>query len=123
MDYKILLRNGRYALLETQTQYVIACGFNETYPKGQQWGHGYYYSHWNESENKKIVCLQSAIERFRMLTEPNYISRYRFEELATQLKDGLIKYDEESAMEYFDEVCEMTDEEKQWFGIIEEPCQ
>ena len=25
--------------------------------------------------------------------------------------------DEESAMEYFDEVCEMTDEEKEWFGI------
>ena len=45
------------------------------------------------------------------------ISRSRLEELATLFKDGLISDDRESAMEYFNEVCEMTDEEKEFFGI------
>lgn len=48
------------------------------------------------------------------------ISRSRLEELATLFKDGLISDDRESALEYFDEVCEMTDEEKEWFGIEED---
>lgn len=48
------------------------------------------------------------------------ISRNRLEELATLFKDGLIFDDRESAMEYFNEVCEMTDEEKEWFGIEED---
>ena len=29
MKYNIILRNGRYALLEMETQYVVACGFDE----------------------------------------------------------------------------------------------
>lgn len=48
------------------------------------------------------------------------ISRSRLEELATLFKDGLISDDRESAMEYFDEVCEMSEEEKAWFGIEED---
>lgn len=48
------------------------------------------------------------------------IPRCRLEELATLFKDGLISDDRESALEYFDEVCEMTEEEKEWFGIEEE---
>ena len=46
-----------------------------------------------------------------------YIPRCRLEELATLFKDGLISGDRESAMEYFDEVCEMTEEEKEFFEI------
>lgn len=49
----------------------------------------------------------------------SYISRIRLEELATLFKDGLISDYRESAMEYFDEVCEMTNEEKEFFGIEE----
>ena len=50
----------------------------------------------------------------------DYIPRCRLSELATLFKDGLISDDRESAMEYFNEVCEMTDEEKEWFGIEED---
>lgn len=117
MEYKVLLRNGRYALIEIKTQYVVACGFDETLPEGSQWNQGYYYSHWNTNEIVKQRMLSAALEYFRTLTEKNYIPCCRLEELATLFKDGLIEDDEESAMEYFDEVCEMTDEEKEFFGI------
>ena len=117
MDYTIILRNGRYALLDMGTQYVVACGFDGNQPKGQQWGQGYYYSTYKANQLEKLRIFLTALECFRELSEQNYIPRCRLEELATKFKDGLIEDDEESAMEYFDEVCEMTDEEKEWFGI------
>lgn len=117
MKYNIILRNGRYALIERENEYVVACGFDETQEEGSQWTQGYYYTHWNKSGVVKQRMLSAALEYFRTLTETDYIPRCRLEELATQFKDGLIEDDEESAMEYFDEVCEMSDEEKEFFGI------
>ena len=117
MKYTVLLKNGRYALLEMKTQYVVACGFDETQEEGSQWAQGYYYTHWNASEIVKQRMLSASLECFRTLTETDYIPRCRLEELATQFKDGLIEDGEVEAMEYFDEVCEMTDEEKVFFGI------
>lgn len=117
MEYRVLLQYGICALVETETQYIVACEYDETQPKGQQWGYGIYFPHWNESSSKKAHALYNAIEKFREKTEENYIPRCRLEELATQLKDGLIEDDEESAKEYFDCECKMTYEEKEWFGI------
>ena len=120
MKYNIILRNGRYALLEMKTQYVVACGFDETQSEGSQWSQGYYYSHWNTSEIVKQRMLSAALEYYRNLTETDYIPRCRLEELATQFKDGLLEDDEEQALIYFDEVCEMMDSEKKFFGIESE---
>ena len=117
MKYTVLLRNGRYALLEMKNQYVVACGFDETQAEGSQWDYGAYYSHWNRSVEDKQKALYNALDFFRLKTETDYIPRFRLEELATQFKDGLIEDDEESAMEYFDSVCEMTESEKEFFGI------
>ena len=117
MKYNIILRNGRYALLEMETQYVVACGFDETQSEGSQWSQGYYYTHWNTGEIVKQRMLSAALEYYRTLTETDYIPRCRLEELATKFKDGLIEDDKESAMEYFDEVCEMSESEKEFFGI------
>ena len=122
MKYTILLRNGRYALLEMETQYVVACGFDETQSEGSQWSQGYYYTHWNTSEIVKQRMLSAALEYYRTLTETDYIPRCRLEELTTLFKDGLIADDEESAMEYFDEVCEMSKNEKEFFGIQKVRC-
>lgn len=72
MDYKIMLRNGRYALLEMADKYIVACGFNETYPKGQRWDYGLYFEHWNESEIRKAEMLSRALNFYREKTEPNY---------------------------------------------------
>ena len=118
MEYNIILRNGRYALLEMETQYVVACGFDETLPENQQWSQGYYYTHWNTSETVvKQRMLSAALECYRTLTETDYITRCRLEELATQFKDGLIEDDASSAMEYCNEVCKMSESEKEFFGI------
>ena len=61
-----------------------------------------------------------AVNNFRYATEKDYIAYDRLSELATLFKDGLIEDDKESAIKYFDEVCEMTDEEKEYFGVEEE---
>ena len=120
MKYNIILRNGRYALLEMETQYVVACGFDETQPENQQWENGLYYSHWNESATEKQRMLSVALEVFRIRTEKDYIHRNRLEELATKFKDGLLETDKDFAMEYFDSECEMEDYEKEFFGIESE---
>lgn len=67
-----------------------------------------------------IEGLQKAVDIFRYKTEENYIPRARLEELATLFKDGLIEDGEEDALEYFDETCEMSDIEKEYFGIESE---
>lgn len=115
----IILRKGKYALIDRGHEYVVACGFDETLPENQQWEHGNYYTHWNESD-RKMVCLQAALDHFRLFTDENYISRTRLEELATQFKDALLEDDKYSALVFFDDFCEMTESEKEWFGIDEE---
>ena len=64
-----------------------------------------------------IRGLQSCVDIFRSKTEDDYISRARLEELATLFKDGLIEDDRENASQYFDEVCEMTEYEENYFGV------
>lgn len=117
MKYTVILQNGKYALLDMGYQYAVVSGYDPTQPENQQWEHGTYLTHWNQAKEDKQIALFHAVEQFRLKTEPNYISRYRLEELATRLKDGLLEADEEYAMEFFDSECEMTEEEKMWFGI------
>ena len=117
MKYNIILRNGKYALLDMGYQYAVVSGYDPSQPENQQWDHGTYLTHWNQGVEDKQIALFHAIEQFRLKTETDYISRYRLEELATKLKDGLLEADEDFAEEFFGEECEMTDEEKSWFGI------
>ena len=121
MKWIEILRKNDYALLqsESDTQYAVASGYDPTQPEDEQWASGTYFTYWNDTK-RKADCLQNALDCFRNRTEENYIPRCRLEELATVFKDGLISDDKETAMEYFDEVCEMTDEEKTYFGIESE---
>ena len=75
MKYNIILRNGRYALLEMETQYVVVCGFDETLPENQQWTQCEHYSHWNTSEIAKQRMLSAALDYYRTLTEIDYVPR------------------------------------------------
>lgn len=45
MKWIELLRNGDYALLqsESDTQYAVVSGYDPTQPEGQQWAHGTYF--------------------------------------------------------------------------------
>ena len=118
MEYEVLFEKGDYALVKRgseMTQYaVVYCLDNAN----KCWGCTVGYTDFGKySSLTEIEALQDMIELFRMRTETDNIPRCRLEELATQFKDGLIVDDEESAMEYFDEVCEMTESEKEFFGI------
>lgn len=108
-------KGGKFALIETENNYVVACGYNPLEKWGSQWENGIYYTFLNNKE--KLIALARATEKLFEKVNDNYISRSRLEELATLFKDGLISDDRESAFEYFNEVCEMTDEEKKFFEI------
>lgn len=110
-------KGKKFSLIETDNNYIVACGYSALERWGRQWEHGIYYVFLNDKE--KLAALNKATEKLFEKVNKNYISRTRLEELATLFKDGLIEDDRESAMEYFDEVCEMTDEEKKYFGIEE----
>ena len=120
MLWNELLRNGNISLLESQsdTQYCICRNYNPNEKEDQQYDSGTYFCYWGDKERKPYF-LSAALENFRVKTEDNYVSRARLEELATKFKDGLIEDDRESAMEYFEYECEMTEEEKEWLGITE----
>lgn len=112
----VLNKKGRkFALIETENNYVVACGYNPLEKWGSQWENGIYYTFLNNKE--KLIALARATEKLFEKVNDNYISRSRLEELATLFKDGLISDDRESAFKYFNEVCEMTDEEKKFFEI------
>lgn len=121
MKWKEILRKDKYALLqsESDTQYVVVSGYDPTQPEDQQWSHGTYFTYF-QNNPKKILYLQSAYDCFMEKVNADFIPRCRLEELATLFKDGLISDDRDSALEYFDECCEMSDEEKSFFGIEED---
>ena len=112
MKWIEILRKGNYALLqsETDTQYVVASGYDPTQPENQQWGHGMYFCYYNQ--DKKAEHLQMAVDCFRRKTEENYIPRLRLEELATRFKD-CVNGDED--MENV--IDDMEDCELDFFGI------
>lgn len=117
MKWIEILRNKNYALLqsESNTQYCVASDYDPTEREDNQWSHGTYFTYQNDTQ--KANSLANALELFRYRTEDNYIPRYRLEELATLFKDGLLEDDRGSAIEYFNEICEMEDYEKDFFEI------
>ena len=72
------------------------------------------------NDKEKLVALNEATEKLFEKVNVDYIPRTRLEELATLFKDGLISDDRDLALEYFDEICEMSEEEKSFFGIEED---
>ena len=118
MKYEVILEKGEYALIlrgSRMEEYAVVNGLNK---ERGDWGWTCCYYNFSEfAPIDKAEALFLALDYFRMRTETDYIPRCRLEELATKFQDGLIEDDKESAMEYFDEVCEMTESEKEFFGI------
>ena len=118
MKYEVILEKEEYALIlrgSRMEEYAVVNGLNK---ETEEWGWTCcYYNFGNYTQIDKAQALFLALDYFRMRTEENYIPRCRLEELATQFKDGLIEDDKEQALIYFDEVCEMTESEKEFFGI------
>lgn len=118
MKWNRVLQKGDVAFLvnEEDTQYAVVRGYDPTQPEDQQWKYAIeYFCHWKDSLERKIECLQNALDCYRAKTERNYISRFRLAELATRFKDCC---EEE---EYYEDVIDdMEDYEKEFFGICQE---
>ena len=80
MKWIELLRNGDYALLqsESDTQYAVVSGYDPTQPEGQQWAHGTYFTYF-QNNPKKILYLQSAYDCFMEKVNADFIPRCRLE--------------------------------------------
>ena len=118
MKYEVILEKGDYALIlrgSRMEEYAVVNGLNKE--RGDWAWTCCYYNFSEFAPIDKAEALFLALDYFRMRTENNYIPRCRLEELATLFKDGLIEDDNDSAMEYFDDTCEMTEEEMEFFGI------
>lgn len=118
MKYKLIVEKGKYSLILRgvhMEEYAVVYGLNKELG---EWAHTCdYWSFDKYSSCTKEEALYYALDCFLMMTKEKFINRCRLEELATLFKDGLIEADEGLAHEYFDEVCYMNDEEKEFFGI------
>ena len=121
MKYELIMESGEYSLIlrgNKMKEYAVVNGLNK---ETGEWGwtccYYCFYCEGVQAPCTQAKALALCVDYFRMRTETDYIPRCRLEELATQFKDGLIEDDEEQALIYFDEVCEMTENEKEFFGI------
>ena len=122
--YDLIMESGEYALIlrgNKMKEYAVVNGLNK---ETGEWGwtccYYCFYCEGVQAPCTQAKALALCVDYLRMRTETDYIPRCRLEELATLFKDGLISDDRESAMEYFDEVCEMSEEEKSFFEIEED---
>ena len=76
MKWIEILRSGDYALLqsESDTQYVVASGYNPDAEENQMWTSGTYFTYW-ESAECKAECLQAALDCLRSRTEEHYVTK------------------------------------------------
>jgi hypothetical protein len=44
IEYRILFHKGNVILAENKNDYIVGIDYDETQPKGSQWGHGLYFS-------------------------------------------------------------------------------
>ena len=118
MKYEILFEKGRYALIlrgKEMCEYAVVADLDKA--KGV-WGYTVTYCGFGPLwGNSQAEALNECLNVFIYFTEKDYISRNRFIELATRFKDNLIFADPEAAVECFDEDCDMSEEEKEFFGI------
>lgn len=97
-------------------KYVVCSHFDNAKRFGEKWDWGHYFERWSFDSLEK--CLKAAMMYlYNIDTQSEVVSYSRLTELAVLFKDGLLADDKDSALEYFDNICEMTEEEKEYFGI------
>lgn len=116
-DYVIIAQKKEYALIkmENTKEYKIV---SDICADGS-WAYTVCSWMYGEFGREEYLVLQDALDAFRVRTESTYIPRSRLEELATKFKDGIFScdLDEEEYDEFFDDECDMTDEELEFFGL------
>lgn len=121
-DYEIIAQKKEYALIkmESTEEYKIVsdiCADGSWAYTAASWMYGKY-------SREEYLVMQDALDAFRARTENTYIPRSRLEELATKFKDGMFScdLDEEEYDEFFDDECDMTDDELDFFGMKRGEC-
>lgn len=121
-DYEIIAQKKEYALIkmESTEEYKIVsdiCADGSWAYTVCSWMYGKY-------GREEYLVMQDALDVFRARTENTYIPRSRLEELATKFKDGMFScdLDEEEYDEFFDDECDMTDDELDFFGMKRGEC-
>lgn len=121
-DYEIIAQKKEYALIkmESTEEYKIVsdiCADGSWAYTVCSWMYGKY-------GREEYLVMQDAIDSFRYKTESDYIPRSRLEELATKFKDGMFScdLDEEEYDEFFDDECDMTDDELDFFDMKRGEC-
>lgn len=121
-DYEIIAQKKEYALIkmESTEEYKIVsdiCADGSWAYTVCSWMYGKY-------GREEYLVMQDALDAFRARTENTYIPRLRLEELATKFKDGMFScdLDEEEYDEFFDDECDMTDDELDFFGMKRGEC-
>lgn len=118
MKYEVLFEKGRYALIlrgEKMCEYAVVKDLNNA---NREWEYTVTYCGFGPLwGNSQAEALNECLNVFIYFTEKDYISRNRIIELATRFKDSLVTADPEAAVECFDEDCDLSEEEKDFFGI------
>lgn len=111
MKANVILTKGQYTLLENKKEYIVAYKYNED---TQSWAHEAYFSHWGDSE-KKLDCLNGALDYIRYKTDETFITRKRMKELAYLAIQAII---EDTGFGNFIDVSEMSVDEAVYFGVF-----
>ena len=127
-NFEVLLEKGGYALIlrgNKMKEVAVVRGLNK---ESKDWAstccyYAYEYDGASIQGASKEECIMAALDYFRMRTDPNYITRRRLEELCTKFKDGIIEALDEYANDWFNEECELEDNEKKWLGIKKPDCE
>lgn len=121
MKYELIMKSGEYALIlrgNKIKEYAVVNGLNK---ETGEWGwtccYYCFYCEGVQAPCTQAEALALCVDYLRMRTETDYITRCRLEELATKFKDRLLECDEDFAMEFFEEECELSDSEMEWLGI------
>lgn len=108
MNTKVILTQGKYTLLESETQYIVAYNYDE---KTNTWEYGAYFTFFEEIE-RKLICLSRAIDIIRYKTEQHYFTRPRLEEIASKAIDNITE-----EMENFIADADIDEDEAEYFCI------
>lgn len=69
-------KGKRFSLIETDNNYIVACGYSALERWGRQWEHGIYYVFLNDKE--KLAALNKATEKLFEKVSENYISSRKY---------------------------------------------
>lgn len=118
MKYTLIEEKESYALIlrgERMTQYAVVSGLDK---ETGSWDWTCCCYDFGESFGLTMTeALFKALDYYLAWTNDKHISWARMSEIATLLKDGLVKDDEAEAYRYMADVVQLSDTEAEYLGL------